>query len=162
MKCASFANSKSVKVRIRSCARLVLFCHVKIDDPCLIWKKMVRFYPCCIPLWQKKNNNAQNRLTADIPCYSWLKMGKGPVILIVLSLMVCSNTVSLKSSISGNPFQQGNEFSLKFNIFSKNNCVGRKPYLIFKNRIHISYIEDCAITKPFGLSKFISRIIFLL
>ena len=110
----------------------------------------------------KKNNNAQNRLTADIPCYSWLKMGKGPVILIVLSLMVSCNTVSLKSSISGNPFQQGNEFSRKFNIFSKNNCVGRKPYLIFKNRIHISYIEHCAITKPFGLSKFISRIIFLL
>ena len=110
----------------------------------------------------KKNNKAQNRLTADIPCYSWLKMGKGPVILIVLSLMVCCNTVSLKSSISRNSFQQGNEFSLKFNIFSKNNCVGRKPYLIFKNRIHISYIEDCAITKPFGLSKFISRIIFLL
>ena len=110
----------------------------------------------------KKNNNTQNRLTADIPCYSWLKMGKGPVILIVLSLMVCCSTVSLKSSISGNPFQQGNEFSLKFNIFSKNNCVGRKPYLIFKNRIHISYIEDCAITKPFELSKFISGFIFLL
>lgn len=124
----------------------------------LFGKKMVRFYPCCIPIWQKKNN-AQSRLTADIPCYSWLKMRKGAVILIVLSLMVCCKTVPFKSSISVNPFQQGNEFSLKFNIFSKNNCVGRKPFLIFKNRIHISYIEDCAITKPFGLSKFISRII---
>lgn len=127
----------------------------------LFGKKWFDFILVAFLYGKKKNNNAQNRITADIPCYSWLKMGKGPVILIVSSLMVCCNTVSLKSSISGNPFQQGNEFSLKFNIFSKNNCVCRKPYLIFKNRIHISYIEDCAITKPFGLSKFISRIIFL-
>ena len=95
--------------------------------------------------------NAQNRLTADIPCYTCLKMGKGPVILIVLSLMVCCKTVPLKSSISVKPFQQGNEFSLRFNILSKNNCVCRKPNLIFKNRIHISYIEDFAITKTFKI-----------
>jgi len=93
-------------------------------------------------------NNAQNRSTVDIPCYSWLKMGKGPVILMILSLMACCKTVPLKSSISAHPFQQGNAFSLKFNLFSKNNSVCWKPYLIFKNRIHISYIEDCAITKP--------------
>ena len=111
--------------------------------------------------YMAKTITMHKRLTADIPSYSWLKMGKGPVILIVLSLIVCCKTVPLKSSISVNPFEQGNEFSLKFYIFSKNNCVCRKPYLIFKNRIHISYIEDFAITKPLDFQNLSDQICLL-
>ena len=102
-------------------------------------------------------NKAQNRPTADIPCYSWLKMGKGLVILIILSLMAFCKTVPLKSSTSAYSFQQGNKFCLKFNWFSKNNSVRRKPYLIFKNRIHISYTLRTVLSQSFWTFKIYFR-----
>ena len=106
---------------------------------------------------KKKNNNAQNRLTADISCYSWLKMGKGPVIL-----MVCCKTVPLKSFILAHPFQQGIEFSQINSICFPRIIVCRKPYLIFKNRIHISYIEDFAVTKPLDFQNLFEELIIFI